>query len=63
MKLEDWSFKVPSVSVQDAFAKAGIVKDLNISAPEKQLQVIFLVKIWSDGTKTSIDHISWPGGV
>jgi len=33
--------KVPSVSVQDAFAKAGIVKDLNISVPEKQLQVSY----------------------
>jgi len=33
--------KVVSVSVQDAFVKAGIVKDLNISAPEKQLQVLY----------------------
>ena len=31
------------MSVQDAFAKAGIVKDLKISAPEKQLQVRFLI--------------------
>ena len=37
-----------TVSVQEAFAEAGIVKDLNISAPEKQLQVIFAVNIWCD---------------
>ena len=46
VELEDW-VKVVSVSVQDAFVKAGIVKDLNISAPEKQLQVTFSVNIWS----------------
>ena len=37
-----------TVSVQEAFAEAGIVKDLNISAPEKQLQVIFAVNIWCE---------------
>ena len=46
-ELEDWD-KVVTVSVQEAFAEAGIVKDLNISAPEKQLQVIFAVNIWCD---------------
>ena len=43
------------MSVQEAFAEAGIVKDLNISAPEKQLQVIFAVNIWCDiNAETSI---------
>ena len=46
-ELEDWD-KVVTVSVQEAFAEAGIVKDLNISAPEKQLQVIFAVNIWCE---------------
>ena len=53
-ELEDWD-KVVTVSVQEAFAEAGIVKDLNISAPEKQLQVIFAVNIWCDiNAETSI---------
>merc|ERR1711974_68514 len=33
--------KEATVSVQDAFAEAGIVKDLKISPPEKQLQVLY----------------------
>ena len=30
---------IEAVSVQDSFAEAGLVKDLKILAPEKQLEV------------------------
>ena len=35
-----------AVNVQDSFAEAGLVKDLKILAPEKQLEVMsYLVRI------------------
>ena len=51
-----------AVNVQDSFAEAGLVNDLKILAPEKQLEVMSRLPLWATYSAGNGDQgVSCPG--